>query len=63
VLNEKLHNLYFSKNIIVKEGDNDWACSMHESYKECIHTWSENMKERNCLGDLGVERRKLIFKV
>jgi hypothetical protein len=63
VHNEERHNLYFSQYVIVKEGDIDWACSMHESYKECIQTWSENVKGRDCLDDLGAERRILILKV
>lgn len=51
----------FSQNIIVKEGDIGLACSMHQSYKEFIQTLSENMKGRDCLVDLGVERRILMI--
>jgi hypothetical protein len=43
--NEKLHNLY----------ERGRACSMHGSDEKCITHFSENVKGRDHLEDLGVD--------
>jgi len=57
--NGKLHKCYASPNVI--RVINEWAGRVARMRRE-MHPkfWSENLKGRHCLGDIGVDGRRIL---